>query len=444
MSTQRERLLDKYSARVYKNRKEHITQMEFGDTPDTINANTRTVPGIMTARGCCYAGLQGRGRGAAEGRLHHHPRPHRLCAYYSWGTRRNRAKAGEDGKNFLPYCICTDMRSTDIVFGGEKKLQKAIDECMQIFDPKVHHDLLHLPHRPHRRRRAGHRQDERAEVRHHRDRLFLRRVQGRVAVVRPPHRQQRPDALHHRHRRQKPETKFSVNILGEYNIGSDAWEEERILKRCGIEVVNVFTGDGSYENMKSAHLAESEPGHVPPLHQLYRRNDESTKYGIDWIKVNFIGVAATCESLRMIGKYFGDPKLIERIEEVIADELETIRDDMEHYRLKLKGKTAGIFSGGSRSHHYQKLLEDFGVETVIAGYEFAHRDDYEGREVSSPTSSQTRILKTSRRSPSSPIPSTSASAIPPRKIEALRRQGVEIDSYDGMMREMQEGAYHRG
>jgi hypothetical protein len=32
MSTERERLLDKYSARVYKNRKDHVTQLEFGDT----------------------------------------------------------------------------------------------------------------------------------------------------------------------------------------------------------------------------------------------------------------------------------------------------------------------------------------------------------------------------------------------------------------------------
>ena len=35
----------------------------------------------------------------------------------------------------------------------------------------------------------------------------------------------------------------------------------------------------------------------------------------------------------------------------------------------------------SRSHHYQHLLRDLGMEVVVAGYEFAHRDDYEGRQV---------------------------------------------------------------
>ena len=202
-------------------------------------------------------------------------------------------------------------------------------------------------------------------------------------------------------------------------------------------MVNVFTGDGSYENMKSAHLAELN---LVMCHRSinYIAEMMHTKYGIDWIKINFIGVAATCESLRMIGKYFGDPKLIERIEEVIADELETIRDDMEHYRLKLKGKTAGIFSGGSRSHHYQKLLEDFGVETVIAGYEFAHRDDYEGRDII-PEIKADADSKNIEEITVEPDPVLFRQRYSPEEIEALRRQGVEIDSYDGMMHEMKKG-----
>ena len=40
-----------------------------------------------------------------------------------------------------------------------------------------------------------------------------------------------------------------------------------------------------------------------------------------------------------------------------------------------------MFVGGSRAHHYQDLFTELGVRVVSAGYEFAHRDDYEGREV---------------------------------------------------------------
>ena len=40
-----------------------------------------------------------------------------------------------------------------------------------------------------------------------------------------------------------------------------------------------------------------------------------------------------------------------------------------------------LFVGGSRAHHYQDLFTEIGMKTVAAGYEFAHRDDYEGRRV---------------------------------------------------------------
>ena len=40
-----------------------------------------------------------------------------------------------------------------------------------------------------------------------------------------------------------------------------------------------------------------------------------------------------------------------------------------------------LFVGGSRAHHYQELFSEIGIETIAAGYEFAHRDDYEGRKV---------------------------------------------------------------
>jgi len=54
----RDKVLDKYSSKVYKNRKEHVITIKDGE-PNVITADTRTVPGIMTNRGCCYAGAKG-------------------------------------------------------------------------------------------------------------------------------------------------------------------------------------------------------------------------------------------------------------------------------------------------------------------------------------------------------------------------------------------------
>ena len=50
-------------------------------------------------------------------------------------------------------------------------------------------------------------------------------------------------------------------------------------------------------------------------------------------------------------------------------------------RPRLEGKSALMYVGGSRAHHYQDLFKELGMKVISAGYEFAHRDDYEGRKV---------------------------------------------------------------
>jgi nitrogenase molybdenum-iron protein alpha chain len=237
---------------------------------------------------------------------------------------------------------------------------------------------------------------------------------------------------------QAPKTPYSVNILGEYNIGGDGWEEERILRRCGIEVVSVFTGDGSYETMKNAHLAHLN---LVMCHRSinYVAEMMKTKYGIDWIKVNFIGVGATCKSLRSIAAYFRDPDLTARVEEVIADELGNIYEDMEYYRSKLQGKTAGIFAGGSRAHHYQALLQDLGVRTVMAGYEFAHRDDYEGRDVL-PFVKTDADSKNIEEITVEPDPALYREAYTEEQREAMKAAGLALDTYEGMFPDMVRGS----
>ncbi|MPM65722.1 Nitrogenase molybdenum-iron protein alpha chain [bioreactor metagenome] len=235
----------------------------------------------------------------------------------------------------------------------------------------------------------------------------------------------------------KSKAKYSLNILGEYNIGGDGWEQERILKRIGYDIVSVFTGDGSYDTMKNSHLADLN---LVMCHRSinYVAQMMKTKYGIDWIKVNFIGVGSTCKTLRMIAQYFNDPELIAKTEEVIADELESISDDIEYYKSKLKGKTAGIFVGGSRAHHYQLLLRDFGMETVIAGYEFAHRDDYEGRDII-PQIKPDADSKNIEEISVSPDENLYKERYTGEEVEELKKKGIELDTYDGMIPDMKKG-----
>ena len=434
---EKNKLLDKYSAKVYKNRKDHILQLEAVDEAQSIAANTRAIPGVMTARGCCYAGCKGVVVGPLKDVcvITHGPIG---CGFYSWGTRRNKAKADEDsgGKNFVPYCFSSDMQESDIVFGGEKKLEKAIDEAMELFDPSCIMICSTCP--------IGLIGDDvQAVARRTEEKYGIKAIgyscEGYKGVSQ--------SAGHHIANNglmrdiigtgdKAPAKKVSVNILGEYNIGGDGWEQERILKRCGIEVVSMFTGDGSVSALKNAHLAGLN---LVMCHRSinYIAEMMKTKYGTDWLKVNFIGVGATCKSLRDIAKYFNDPELTQRVEDVIADELSLICDDIAYYKSRLTGKTAGIFSGGSRSHHYQVLLSDFGIETVIAGYEFAHRDDYEGRDI---------IPEIKEDADNKNIETITVEADPERFHEkyteeeraALRRE-IEVDAYAGLIPEMDPG-----
>ncbi len=372
-----EKVLDQYSSRLYKNRKEHIVEVNGSD--NQIAANVRAVPGIMTHRGCCYAGCKGVVLGPIKDALQivHGPIG---CSYYAWGTRRHKAKKEEGTENYLEYCFSTDMQEPDIVFGGEKKLKKAIEEAMTLFHPST---ILICSTCP-----VGLIGDDIHAIARWAETEYGIKC---IAFSCEGYKGVSQSAGHHIANNQlmkfvigegdrEVKNKFAINILGEYNIGGDGWETERILKRIGYEVVATFTGDSSIDDLKNAHLANLS---LLQCHRSINYIAEmlEQKYGVQWVKVNFVGVSGTIDSLRNIAKFFGDADLIARTEEVIADELDLIQDDMEYYKSRLKGKKAALYAGGSRAHHFQVLLNDLGVSTVLAGYEFAHRDEYEGREV---------------------------------------------------------------
>jgi nitrogenase molybdenum-iron protein alpha chain len=136
--------------------------------------------------------------------------------------------------------------------------------------------------------------------------------------------------------------KYSINVLGEYNIGGDSWEIERILQGIGYNVISVMTGDGTIEALKNAHVADLN---LVQCHRSinYIADMLEKKYGTPWIKVNFVGAQSTAESLRNMAIYFGDDELIKKTEEVITRELARIEPIMDQYKKICEGKTAFCF-----------------------------------------------------------------------------------------------------
>jgi nitrogenase molybdenum-iron protein alpha chain len=429
-------LIKDYPAKVARKREKQIVINEVNKekiTPE-IQANVRTIPGIITQRGCSYAGCKGVVLGPTRDivNITHGPIG---CGFYSWLTRRNQTLPPSDtDENFMTYCFSTDMQEEEIVFGGEKKLKKAIQEAYDIFHPKAIGVFATCP--------VGLIGDDvHAVAKEMKEKLGINvfgfSCEGYKGVSQ--------SAGHHIANNQlfkhvvglddtPSKAKYNINLLGEYNIGGDAFELERVFEKCGINIVATFSGNSSYDKFANSHVADLN---AVMCHRSinYVAEMMEKKFGIPWIKVNFIGAESSAKSLRKIASYFGDKELIDKVESIIKEELEKVKVVREDVKSRCNGKTAMLFVGGSRAHHYQDLFREIGMKTLAAGYEFAHRDDYEGRRVL-PT---LKVDADSRNIEEIHVEADELRFKPRKSEEELKKlesEGYEFKDYYGMMPEM--------
>lgn len=430
-------LLKKYPPKVARKRSKQIVVNRLTEDGKAleIQANVRTIPGIITQRGCTYAGCRGVVLGPTRDILQivHGPIG---CGFYSWLTRRNQTKPGPDGENYMTYSFSTDMQEEQIVFGGEKKLEQAIQEAYELFKPKAISvfstcpvgligDDIHSVARKMKEKLGinifgfsceGYKGVSQSAGHHIANNGLFKNIIGLDDTIR--------------------EGKYKINLLGEYNIGGDAFEIDRIFEECGITLISTFSGNSTYDKFANSHTADLN---CIMCHRSinYVAEMMETKYGIPWIKVNFIGAEDTAKSLRKIAKYFEDKELVDKIEEVIAKELIPVKDIAEEVKSRCEGKTAMLFVGGSRAHHYQELFKEIGMKTIGAGYEFAHRDDYEGRVVLP----DIKVDADSRN-----IEELQVEKDPDKynlrkgddELKKLEKEGCEFKDYEGMMVNMDE------
>ncbi len=432
----KEEILAKYPNKVAKKRNKSMV-INDPEVIDEIQSNVRTIPGIITQRGCCYAGCKGVVLGPTRDivNLVHGPIG---CAYYAWLTRRNQTDPGPDGENYMNYTFSTDMQDSNIVFGGEKKLEEAIQEAYDIFKPHaiavfstcpvgLIGDDVHAVSRKMKEKLGinvfgfsceGYKGVSQSAGHHIANNGIFKHVVGLDDTV-------------------EDKNKFRVNLLGEYNIGGDAFVIEKYFEEMGMTLVSTYSGNSSIHQFENSHTADLN---MVMCHRSinYIAEMMEKKYGIPWIKVNFIGAEATAKSLRKIAEYFEDEGLKARAEEIIAREMEAVNAVAVDVKPRCEGKLAMMFVGGSRAHHYQELFSEIGMETVSAGYEFAHRDDYEGRRVLG----SIKVDADSRN-----IEELTVTKDESRyrqeladKKEALLKKGYAFEDYDGMMPEMKKNS----
>jgi len=431
-------LLAKYPSKVARKRAKQImiNEAQGNETPE-ISANVRTTPGIITMRGCTYAGCKGVIMGPTRDivNLVHGPIG---CSFYAWLTRRNQTDAGPDGENYMNYCFSTDMQDSDIIFGGEKKLIQAIQEAYDLFHPRSIAIFATCPvgligddiHTVAKNMKAkfgdcnvyafsceGYKGVSQSAGHHIANNQVFKHIVGENDAEKPG--------------------KYKINLLGEYNIGGDGFEIDRIFKKCGITCISTFSGNSTYDQFASAHKADLN---TVMCHRSinYVADMLETKFGIPWIKVNFIGADATAKSLRKIAEYFGEKELTDQVEAVIAEEMPEVLAARTDVRTRTEGKTAMMFVGGSRAHHYKELFNEMGMKTISAGYEFGHRDDYEGRQVI-PTLEVDADSRNIEEIHVEADETRYQARKTPAEFEALEKAGYAFKQYDGLVPDMDQG-----
>ena len=433
----KEEILKRYPRKVAKKREKSLFVNDPNAVPE-IQANVRTIPGIITQRGCTYAGCKGVVLGPTRDivNITHGPIG---CGFYSWLTRRNQTKPEtETSANFMTYAFSTDMQDSNIVFGGEQKLRQAIREAYELFKPFAISVFSTCPvgligddiHAVCREMKAelginvfgfsceGYKGVSQSAGHHIANNRVFTDVVGRKTD-------------------KGRLGKYQINMMGEYNIGGDAFVIEEYFKEMGATLLATFSGNSTIESYEYAQDADVN---MVMCHRSinYIAEMMEKKYGIPWFKVNFIGANSTAKSLRKLAEYFGDKEMIEKTELLIEREMAKVKEVADRVRPKVEGKKAMMFVGGSRAHHYQELFNELGIETLSAGYEFGHRDDYEGRRVI-PT---IKVDADSRNIEELTV-NKSETAFKPElqeKKKELEEKGFKFEAYDGMMTEMKRNS----
>lgn len=380
-----EDVLARYPEKSAKRRRKHLAVAAPGeeaadtDQPVTecdVKSNIKSIPGVMTIRGCAYAGSKGVVWGPVKDMVHisHGPVG---CGHYSWSQRRNYYTGTTGVDSFVTMQFTSDFQEKDIVFGGDKKLEKLIDEIVDLFP--LANGISIQSECP-----IGLIGDDIEAVakkknKEHGKTIVPVRCEGFRGVSQSLGHHIANDVIRD-WVLDKKEIAFEagpndVNIIGDYNIGGDAWASRILLEEMGLRVIGAWSGDATLAEIERAPKARLNLIHCyRSMNYICRHMEE--KHGIPWEEYNFFGPTQIEQSLRTIARHFG-PEIIDRCEAVIAKYRPLVDAVIAKYRPRLEGKTVMLYVGGLRPRHVITAYEDLGMEIVGTGYEFAHSDDYQ-------------------------------------------------------------------
>ncbi len=293
------------------------------------------------------------------------------CSSYTWDIRGSLTS----GQDLYRHSFCTDLSETDVIFGGEKKLARAIDQAVEAHAPKVIFVYATCI--------AGVIGDDVGAV--------CKAAEGRhgirVIPVQAPgfsgHKAQGYRLAGDAIMRLVGTTPFprdkarGINILGDYNLAGEMWIVKSYLAGLGIPVVTGITGDSCYDDLMRAPQAKLNvvqcAGSMKALAKRMERD-----LGIPYIQVRVYGVEDTTSSLMRIAEALGDDSTVELTRAFCEQQKHQLMPVIERYRPLLAGKRAAIYVGGGfKAISLIRQFREFGMETVMVGTQTGRPEDYE-------------------------------------------------------------------
>lgn len=374
-----ETILDQYPDKTKKDRSTHIEVVDADSDKCGVKSNRKSKPGVITMRGCAYAGAKGVVWGPIKDVVHvsHGPVG---CGQYSWSSRRNYYNGTTGVDSFGTMQFTSDFQERDIVFGGDKKLKSLLLEAEGLFP--LNRGMSVLSECP-----IGLIGDDIEAV----SRETAAEIGKPVVPVRCEGFRGVSQSLGHHiandtirdwiyeqgvKGQEFEPGEYDVALIGDYNIGGDIWASRKIIEDMGLNLVAQSTGDSTMSEIANVTKAKVILIHCYRSMNYISRYIEE-KYGIPWIEFNFFGPTQIIKSMRKIAEQFDD-KIKAQTEKVIAEKYQPMFDEIVNkYKPRLEGKKAMLFVGGLRPRHTIPAFRDLGVEILLTGYEFAHGDDYQ-------------------------------------------------------------------
>ncbi|EGX99771.1 nitrogenase MoFe cofactor biosynthesis [Nitrospirillum viridazoti Y2] len=297
------------------------------------------------------------------------------CEGNSWDNRG----AKSSGPTLWRTGFTTDINETDIVFGGEKRLFKAIREIIEKYDPPA--VFVYQTCIP-----AMTGDDINAVCKAAREKFGKPVIPvnspGFVGPKNLGNKLAGEALLDHVIGTEEPDetTPYDINIIGEYNLSGELWQVKPLLDELGIRILSCISGDGRYREVAYSHRARAAMMVCSKaMINVARKMEE--RYGIPFFEGSFYGIGDTSDSLRQIARLLVDrgapSDLLDRTEALIAREEARAWAAIAPLKPRFAGKKVLLITGGVKSWSVVAALQEAGLELVGTSVKKSTKEDKE-------------------------------------------------------------------